>query len=248
MKVIFRFYEELNDFLPPAFRKRSFQFDCDRSMPVKSAIEALGVPHTEVDLILANGSSVDFEYTLQSGDYISIYPKFESFDITELSLLRPTPLRNPRFIADVHLGKLARLLRLLGLDTAYRNDYEDREIIQIAGDEQRIILTRDRGILKNRKVERGYFIRSLDPALQAREVIRRFDLLQQVKPFSLCMECGHPLRLVPKQSIENRVGERTRRYYHTFYLCQGCGRVFWKGSHYRQLKNRIEMITNSNLP
>jgi uncharacterized protein len=242
MHVTFRFYEELNDFLPQTVRKRSFRFDCDRVVPVRSAIESLGVPHTEVDLILANGSSVDFEYVLREGDYVSVYPKFESFDITGLSLLRPEPLRCPRFIADVHLGKLARWLRLLGLDTVYRNDLEDRVIVQIAGDEQRIILTRDLGILKSREVDRGYFIRSLDPVSQAREVVQRFDLRRRLNPFSLCMECNHPLRKVSKKSIEDRIGERTRKYYNTFYLCQGCGRIFWKGSHYRRLKARIGMI------
>jgi uncharacterized protein with PIN domain len=243
MQVTFRFYEELNDFLPAARRKRPFRYGFDRPMPVKSAIETLGVPHTEVDLILANGRSVDFDYTVQPDDYLSVYPKFESFDITEISPLRPRPLRFTRFIADVHLGKLARLLRLLGLDTAYRTDYEDCLIIQMALNEQRIILTRDRGMLKNRYVERGYCIRSIEPVSQAREVIQRFNLQMQLNPFTLCTQCNHRVRKVEKAIIAHRLLERTRSAFETFYLCGGCGRIYWKGSHFMRLKARLEAVT-----
>ena len=247
MHVIFRFYEELNDFLPAGRRKRPLEYRFDQPMPVKSAIETLGVPHTEVDLILAGGVSVDFTYAIQPGDYISVYPKFESFDITRISSLRPKPLRTLRFIADVHLGKLSRLLRLLGLDTVYRTDYEDRLIIETARDEQRIILTRDLGILKNRHVERGYWIRSVDPVRQAREVIQRFDLLTQLNPFSLCTQCNHRVRKVEKEMVAEQLPRRTRESFETFYLCEGCGRIDGEGSHVKHLKDRIEFVTNRDL-
>src|SRR3989338_9144205 len=110
----FRFYEELNDFLPPERRKTTFTREFRNRASVKDMIEALGVPHTEVDLILVNGASVDFSYLVQDGDRISVYPMFESFDIRPLVHLRPRPLREPKFVLDTHLGKLAVYLRLLG--------------------------------------------------------------------------------------------------------------------------------------
>src|SRR5262245_24328999 len=145
----FRFYEELNDFLAPDYRKREFEHRCAREASVKNAIEALGVPHTEVELILVNGGSVDFSYRVREGDRISVYPKFEAFDIGSLLRVRPRPLRQTRFIADAQLGGLARLLRMLGFDTLYDNGRSDREIRRQAVDEGRIILTRDRELLRS---------------------------------------------------------------------------------------------------
>lgn len=134
----FRFYEELNDFLAPERRKRDFSAPCARAATVKHMIEALGVPHTEVELILVNGESVGFDRLLADGDRISVYPKFEALDVTPLLRLRERPLRETRFVADAHLGGLAHLLRMAGLDTLYRNDFDDREIVEIAVAEGRI--------------------------------------------------------------------------------------------------------------
>ncbi|MFA5083511.1 MAG: Mut7-C RNAse domain-containing protein, partial [Hydrogenophilaceae bacterium] len=117
----FRFYEELNDFLTPERRYRSFTCTCARDASIKHQIEALGVPHTEVELILFNGESVGFERRLEEGDRIAVYPRFEAFDVTPLLKLRERPLRETRFVADAHLGGLARLLRMTGFDTLYDN-------------------------------------------------------------------------------------------------------------------------------
>jgi hypothetical protein len=113
----FRFYEELNDFLPPARRKREFSVPCARAATAKHMIEALGVPHTEVEVVLVNGESVGFERLLRDGDRVAVYPKFEALDITPLLRVRQAPLRTTHFLADAHLGGLARLLRLAGFDT-----------------------------------------------------------------------------------------------------------------------------------
>ena len=178
----FRFYEELNDFLAPDKKKRDFSYPFNGRPSIKDAIEAIGVPHTEVELILANGRSVGFDYPLKHGDRVSVYPVFESLDISPVVRVREKPLREPSFILDVHLGRLAKLLRMLGFDTRYRNDYRDIEIVDISIKERRIILTRDRGILKNRSVTHGYCLRSTEPIAQAREVLQRFDLFSQVTP------------------------------------------------------------------
>lgn len=151
----FRFYEELNDFLPPDRRRRAAEVRCAQGASVKHAIEAQGVPHTEVELILANGESVGFDYRVRTGDVISVYPRFESFDVSALVKVRSRPLREPRFIADAQLGGLARLLCMLGFDTTYENDLGDERIRTAAQAEQRIILTRDRELLKCRNVTHG---------------------------------------------------------------------------------------------
>ena len=179
----FRFYEELNNFLPADKRKIAFPYKLSGSTSVKDVIEAIGVPHTEVDLILVNGNSVKFCHKLSHGDHISVYPVFENLDISHISRLRPKPLRKTRFIVDAHLGRLSRLLRMLGFDTLYKNNYKNEEIITEALTQKRIILTRDSGLLKNRSITHGYLIRETDPHEQAREVIRRFDLYSQAKPF-----------------------------------------------------------------
>ncbi|HSD62004.1 MAG TPA: MoaD/ThiS family protein, partial [Burkholderiales bacterium] len=87
----FRFYEELNDFLAPERRKRDFYYDCARAATVKNAIESLGVPHTEVELILVNGESVDFSHPVGEGDRVAVFPRFEAFDVRPLLRVRAAP-------------------------------------------------------------------------------------------------------------------------------------------------------------
>jgi uncharacterized protein with PIN domain len=174
--VHFRFYEELNDFLAPALRRRDIEYRCARAATVKNAIEALGVPHTEVELILVNGRSVDFSYLMHEGDRVSVYPTFESFDIQPLLRVRETPLRELRFVADAHLGGLARLLRMLGFDTVYGNEITDEQIRDLACSDRRIVLTRDRELLKRREITHGCYIRALKPNQQLREIVQRLQL------------------------------------------------------------------------
>jgi uncharacterized protein with PIN domain len=238
----FRFYEELNDFLDPARRKRSFWWRFKGRPTVKDVVEALGVPHTEIDLVLANGVSVGFQYPLVHGDRIAVYPVFESLDISALIRLRPKPLRQIRFILDVHLGKLTRLMRLMGMDSCYRNDFSDDEIIAIAKADRRIILTRDRDILKHGSVTHGYWIRQTEPQGQILEVIRRFDLKDQVRLFSRCMACNTLLEAVAKERVIQLLQPWTAKYYTQFWQCPGCQRIYWKGSHFEHLLQRSHAI------
>lgn len=239
-RAYFRFYEELNDFLPPGKRKREFEYAFDGAPAIKDPVEALGVPHTEVDLILVNGVSVDFTCRLQPEDHVSVYPVFEQLDISPLVRLRPKPLRVIKFILDVQLGTLSRLLRLLGFDTLYRNDFTDREIVQIARDEHRIILTRDRGLLKRKEVVRGFWIRSIKAESQIREVLGRLDLFDRVRPFKRCIICNDTVLPVSKEEIRDRLPARTRRYFHKYVRCPSCGRIYWPGSHYERMLRRIQ--------
>lgn len=238
----FRFYEELNDFLPAERRKVPFTYEFSGNPAVKDAVEALGVPHTEIDLILANGRSVDFFYHLQNDDMISVYPVFESIDISPVTRLRQKPLREPKFILDVHLGTLAKYLRILGFDTLYANDYDDPEIVAISCREKRVILTRDIGLLKNSAVTHGYWLRSQQTQEQLREVVSRFDLAGIIRPFSRCIVCNGRIGKVPKKAVAEKLKPNTLRFFDTFYQCADCGRVYWRGSHYERMKTLIDSI------
>ncbi len=242
--VHFRFYEELNDFLPPERRKQDFSVTFRPRNSVKDMIESIGVPHTEIDLILVNGEAVDFTYIVRPGDRISVYPEFESLDIQPASRLRPEPLRRPRFVLDTHLGKLARYLRLLGFDCLYSNDCDDEELARIsAAGNKRILLTRDQGLLKRRRVTHGYFVRATVPEYQAGEVLRRFDLRRLATPFSRCIRCNGMLRKADVEEIRDRVPAGVPRDFDVFSVCIECGKVYWPGSHY----DRLQRIVNDLL-
>lgn len=243
--ITFRFYEELNDFLPPERRKRDFTVPYRERTSVKDMIESTGVPHTEVDLILVDGKTVDFTYIVRPGDRISVYPQFESFDISSLNRLRPAPLRTTRFVLDTHLGKLARYLRLLGFDTLYKNDWDDAKLAQIAAlGKKRIILTRDHGLLKRKQVTHGYFVRSDKPAQQAREVLARFDLYRIAQPFSRCTQCNGLIQPAHKRELLDHLPPRVAGRCDEFAECGGCGRICWKGSHYGRMGQVVGGLLN----
>lgn len=233
--VCLRFYAELNDLLPTHLRYTTITHFFTNRSSVKDLIESLGVPHTEIDLILVNGESVDFTYLVQAGDRISVYPVFEAIDISPIVRVRPQPLRGPRFVLDTHLGRLARYLRMLGFDTLYRNDYTDDALAHLASVDHRILLTRDPGLLKRSIITHGYRIRSSDPRQQIGEVLERFDLRGAIAPFARCLRCNTPLQVVRKEEIADQLPPRTRILYDEFRQCSTCGRVYWQGSHYRRM-------------
>lgn len=236
VSVSVRLYEELNEFLPADCRKRTFTVRCHPGTTVKALVENLGVPHTEVDLILVNGESVGFDRVLAEADAVSVYPAFESWDISLVSKVRPSPLRDTRFSLDVHLGKLARLLRMMGFDAAYDRTTEDEELVRGARADGRIILSRDRGLLKRRAVTHGYLVRSAEPRRQLVEVMRRFDLSGQVRIFSRCTLCNEPLVRVSLDSVIEKVPPLVARLYGEFSRCPSCSRVFWRGTHWERMK------------
>lgn len=241
-RASFRFYQELNDFLPRAQRGKAFDYAFYGRPSVKDVVEAIGVPHPEIDLILVDGKSVSFEHPIRGGERVSVYPVFERLDISPLVHLRPQPLRVTKFILDVHLGKLARYLRLFGFDTLYRNDLEDPEIIEISLSQGRIILTRDLGILKTRSVTHGYWVRSTEPKQQVREVVSALQLENSFLPFSRCANCNSQLIAVDKHSIKGQVDEHVWNYFNQFSRCTGCHKLYWKGSHYDRICELINSI------
>ncbi len=241
-RASFRFYEELNDFLPPEWRKTTFEHAFDRRASIKDMIESFGVPHPEVELILANGESVGFDRIVADGDRIAVYPVFEALDIRAALAVRREPLRALRFVLDGHLGTLARYLRLCGFDSVYHNDIDDAELAEISAAEARILLTRDRDALKRRIVTHGYWLRAHDPRTQLAEVFRRFDLYDAVAPFTRCAHCNGVLEDVDKADIEHRLEPLTRKFYQRFRRCRGCDRLYWRGTHAQDMQALIDSI------
>ena len=237
-----RFYAELNDFLPTQKQQVKFAHCFFGQPTVKDLIESLGVPHTEVDLILVNGESINFSRQIKDGDLISVYPVFEAFDISQVLQVRPEPLRVHRFVLDTHLGKLASYLRMLGFDVLYVNNYTDEVLADISVSEQRIILTRDRGLLKRSKVTHGYLVRAENPREQLLEILRRFDLLNSVYPFQRCMRCNELLVQVSKELIKDRVPPGVLKQADQYRRCPGCGRIYWQGSHYDNMVAFIDRL------
>src|ERR671924_1562481 len=235
----FRFYEELNDYLPPSRRKCSFVHEFKGTPAVRDVIQGLGVPHTEVDLILIDGRSVRFAQRLHGGERVAVYPMFERFDIRPLYRLRPKPLRRTRFVADVHLGKLARLLRLLGFDTRYSTELSDRDLVATSVRERRILLSRDLGLFMYKTLTRAYRLRSTDPERQLEEVMYALSLHRASQPFTRCMSCNARLRPVPRPAVRDRVPASVFRRFRRFMCCSGCGRIYWRGTHFLRLERLV---------
>jgi uncharacterized protein len=240
--AVFRFYEELNDFLAAERRKRDFAIEIDRARSVKDAIESVGVPHPEVDLVLVDGRSVDFAHVLRGGERVAVYPMFESLDIAPVLRLRPRPLREPRFVADGHLGKLARHLRMAGFDTLWGADWGDDHIVQLSAVQGRTILTRDKAMLRRGDVERGYFVRAVESEAQLGEVVARMQLEGRLAPFTRCRECNVALEELAREAVPDRVPARVRSLYDRFKRCPGCERVYWEGSHFARMKGVLERL------
>ncbi len=251
--VTIRFYEELNDFLPNDKRKVAFIVTWKGKRSIKDLIESLGVPHVEVDLILVNGISVGFDYIVQNNDYISVYPVFERFEITNTTRLRPLSLRTPLFICDVHLRKLVKYLRLFGFDVLYDEKWDDKDLAQIAAQQKRILLTRDRQLLKRKIVDRGLIIRNTNPGKQIVEVLERLDLWDAIHPFSRCIMCnGNVVKFFCDTSEfekeKSHIPPGVRAWCTEYYKCTQCGRIYWKGSHYEKLIKKIDnILTHRNI-
>ncbi len=223
-----RFYAELNDHLAPHQRYLTLEREFFVPPSVKDVIESFGIP--------------DFSRLVRDGDRVAVYPVFESLDITAELRVRPQPLRELKFVLDVHLGRLAAYLRMLGFDTAYRNCAGDAELVRISAEEERILLTRDRGLLKHSAVTRGYWLRQTDSRRQAVEVVSRFDLARSLHPFTRCMACNEPLRPVSKSEIHQRVPQPIAERHEEFRECPACRRVYWEGSHYQRMHRWIEEL------
>ena len=237
-----RFYAELNDYLSGEKRYRNFSVTIEDSSSLRELIQSLGVPCEEVDLILVNGESVDLSYILSINDRISVYPVCESLDISSITKIQLRPLRQPRFVLDCHLGKLAYYLRMLGFDTLYRHDFQDGELIALSNDERRTLLSRDRSLIEESSLSRAYRVRETNPKLQVLEVLRRFDLFGLSRPLQRCLRCNTFLIPINKGAVIDRLPPMVKERYEEFQTCRMCHRVYWKGSHYQRMQAFIEEV------
>jgi uncharacterized protein with PIN domain len=236
----FRFYGELNDFLPRERRRHDIVTPCARMATTKHMIEALGVPHTEVELVLVNGEGAGLDLLLEEGDRVAVYPRFTRFDVDSLA---PAPMLPPgriRFVADAHLGGLARLLRMAGFDTIYDNGLRDDQVEALAVDGERVVLTRDRELLKRRTIEYGCYVRALKAEEQLREVFERLGLAERARPFTRCLHDNAPLHEVAKAEVLDRLPPMVAAIQDEFSTCDLCGRVYWKGTHWQRMSAVLE--------
>jgi uncharacterized protein with PIN domain len=241
-----RFYAELIDFLPAQRRQRDWTLTFEPPAPARHLIETCGVPHTEVELILHEGASIGLETPVGDGDRLAVYPMFESCDVRPLLRLRPRPLRRLRFLADAHLGALARRLRMLGFDTVWHNDLGDGPLAALAVVEHRILLTRDRQLLMRQELTHGCYLRSGSSRRQLDELVRRLDLCAEIAPFTRCMACNETLMAVDPTAVQTEVPPAVYRRHQEYWRCQGCARLYWKGTHWEARRREIEGICPSS--
>lgn len=256
-QAIFRFHGELNDFLPRKQRYQPVVYSFEWLASIKDMVEALGVPHCEIEMLAVNGESVDFSYHVRAGDAIDVFPRLPGPDNQTPILnhhriaLRTPYLGRPRFVLDIHLGRLSSYLRMMGFDTLWRNDYADEQLAAISNSEQRILLTRDVGLLKRSLVIHGYFVRKINARERLIEIMNRYDLYNLVVLFKHCMKCNGLLRSVSKESIAERIPPGAAAYFHEFHICESCDQIYWKGSHFDKMQALIAEVlqgTHRGLP
>ncbi|MCG6908530.1 MAG: Mut7-C ubiquitin/RNAse domain-containing protein [Deltaproteobacteria bacterium] len=242
LKATFRFYEELNEFLPTHRKKTDFEAAFKEKRSIKDMLESMGVPHTEIDLILVNGISVDFAYTLQNNDRVSVYPTFEALNIENLTRLRKIPLRRNRFIADINLGDIVKYMRALGFDIFYDTAFTNRDIIALSNKENRIILSKNKKLLKFKDVSHGIYLYPGTTAEQIRRVIDRLDIKNEIKLFSRCLRCNALLVPVAKEAVLDRIPPKTRQFCHAYTRCLACDKLYWRGTHLIHMEKVLKRI------
>jgi hypothetical protein len=237
-----RFYAELNDFLAPERRFVTSTVAFGEPHSTGDLIRSLGVPLENVDLILVDGASVSPDAPIRNGVRIAVYPQFESFDIADTQKMREAPLRVPRFVLDVHLGKLATLLRMAGFDAKYRNDFSDCELKEISRDEERLLFSCDRKLVDESALDRAYRIRADSPVEQFAEVLERFQLQKLIRPFTRCMLCNALLVRADEDSVRSQVPPRVWQSQTEFRRCPACGRVYWPGTHVARMNALLDRV------
>jgi uncharacterized protein len=243
-----RFYAELNDLVRSERRFRDSEVEFAGSPAVKDVIESLGVPHGEIDLLLLNGRSAAFGDRLRDGDRVAVYPAFEAFDIAELTSVGAAPLREPRFVLDGHLGRLAAYLRMLGFDVLWQPQRSDADLARISADERRVLLTRDLGLLKRAQVTHGLFVRATAPEEQLLEIVERLHLQRLARPFTRCLRCNSALEQVELVAIESELPPRVRERVREVRRCAGCGKLYWAGTHHDRMRALIARTVGSRSP
>ena len=245
----FTIVDDLNYFLPRQHKNQPITHSWDWKASIKDMIESFGIPHPEIDLILVNGTSVDFEYIMQDGDDVQVYPVpyFQTHPLKNKTRIVPEFKGRPQFILDTHLGRLASYLRMMGFDTLYRNDYPDDELAEVSNVEQRILLTRDIGLLKRSLVVHGYYVRNTNPRKRLHEIAHRYHLIDKIQAFKFCMKCNGQLNLVDKATILDQISAKTAEFYTEFHQCDSCEQIYWKGSHYLKMESLLAEVVKGKI-
>ncbi len=238
--LLFHFDAELAKLL--RLPRQTVRYPLLRRAAIKDIIEALGVPHTEVGAIEAGGRPKDFSYLPRPGDTVTVNALQPPVDVCRPSLLRPLPLGAVRFLVDANVARLGRLLRLVGLDTAIATGEKDDRIAARAAAEGRILLSRDRNLLKRKIVHHGRLVRACLPYQQLVEIITFYGLETSLAPFSRCQVCNTPLVEVDKEQVLDRLEPLTRKYYDSFTRCPACDRIYWPGSHRQRLVDQLAAV------
>jgi uncharacterized protein len=218
---------ELGLFLRPGRRGGPVRVTVDGTSSLGHVVQSLGVPLTEVGHLLVNGEPALPGYCPGSGDVVTVDP-----------VRRPQHLESARFVLDVHLGTLARRLRLVGVDTAYANDADDDALVEQANASQWVLLTQDRGLLFRRKLWLGAYVRGARPDDQLADVLDRFA--PSLAPWTRCPACNGHLSPAAKGSVGPLLRPGTRRTYQAFSRCENCGQVYWRGAHSKRLEQIID--------
>lgn len=225
--------------------KKEIDYPLTRRASIKDIIEALHIPHTEISSIFQNDTEISFSHIPEAGERIFLHSFSHGTDVTQPSLLRPDPLPITSFIVDINVGKLARLLRMSGIDTVYDPQWQEKDIAEMAAADRRILLSRNRDLLRRKCILWGHLVRAEQPEKQLAEVMTLFGLRDAIQPFSRCLQCNALLQPVGKSTILHRLEPLTRKYYRKFHVCPDCEQIFWRGSHHKRMEELIERVHHS---
>ncbi|MCB2184030.1 MAG: Mut7-C ubiquitin/RNAse domain-containing protein [Desulfobulbaceae bacterium] len=241
--ITLQFQGNLVELLPKKFQRLDcVRVELSRKSSVKDVIESYGIPHPEVEKILADGRDVDFEFAICGNEKIDVFPISADSDFSKTSLLRNESIAEPRFLIDVNVGKLASKLRFLGFDTFFDPNLGDETLAAISSCQRRILLTKDRNLLKRKIVTFGHLVRAGKPKDQLLEVVRLFRLKEKINPFTRCLQCNGLLAAVTKREILHLLEPLTKKYFDVFYQCPCCRKIYWPGSHRDRMEIELQTI------
>lgn len=235
--------EKLTMLLSRKYRgKKEIDYPLTRRASIKDIIEALHIPHTEISSIFLNDTEISFSHIPAAGEKLLLHSFSPGTDVTRPTLLRPDPLPTTSFIVDINVGKLARLLRMSGINTLYDPQLQEKDLARLAADDRRILLSRNRDLLRRKSILWGHLVRAEQPEKQLTEVMTLFELHDAIQPFSRCLQCNALLEPVEKSAILHRLEPLTKKYYRKFHICPDCEQIFWRGSHHKQMEELIKRV------
>ncbi|MFC1744959.1 Mut7-C RNAse domain-containing protein [Candidatus Riflebacteria bacterium] len=243
--AILRFYGELNYFLPDSVWHRPFYYSFYENPTFSDLMDSFKIPPEKIGLLLLDGEVVELSCPLKEGSRATFYPRFQNIDISEEISASKKPVVSPRFILPLNLGKLTKYLRMLGFDSICEPDFIPGKVDVLAMQEGRVLLSRSKKFAARKLYAECYVVKSEQPAIQVREVVNRFNLMPLVKYFQRCLKCNSPLKVMEKSEIYSRLLPYIRKNFNLFFICPGCDRVYWMGTHYKKMKEKIETILHT---